>query len=664
MRTTPSTSLRSSTLATLLLAIAMVPGCAPDSGLGEGEDVGEQEDALSAAEKCAVVKLANSSDLDTLDNDVKLSSKAAKNIVAARIGADEMLGTVDDEWFATYGELDAVSQVGPATLKKLKNYAAEHGVVCGDVSVQVLAFNDYHGAMEPPTGSGGRIVVSTDPAVPPVNAGGAEFLATHIDTVRATNPNTVVVAAGDVIGATPLLSAAFHDEPTIESVNLMGLDIAAVGNHEFDEGIEELWRMQVGGCHPDDGCQDGDPFEGADFAYLAANVDLNATGETIFPAYAVKQFGNARVGFIGVTLEGTPSVVTAAGTEGLTFRDEAETVNALVPFLQSRGVETIVLLIHEGGAATGLYNACEGISGPIFNIVSNLDPAIDVVVSGHTNAAHICNIDGRLVTSAAHNGRLLTDISLVVDELTGEVVAMQAENLIVTRTVTADAAQTALIGKYKALIAPIANALVGAISGDLVRLATPAGENAMGDVIADAQLEATLSLGAEIAFMNPGGVRADLVASQISGGEAVGQITYGELFSVQPFANNLVTLTVTGAEIDAMLEQQWLTNGTDRSTKPMILLPSAGFQYNWSLTRPSGDRVDAATITLNGVAINPAGNYRITVNSFLADGGDGFTVLKQGTNRVSGAIDLDALEDYFAAHVPVLVPTLNRISKF
>ena len=367
---------RSYTLATLFLSISLVPACAPDSSLGEGEDVGEQTDALSGAQKCAVLKLANSADLDTLDNDVKLSLKAAKNIVAARVGADEILGTVDDEWFATYGELDAVSQVGPSTLKKLKSYAAEHGVDCGDVPVQVLAFNDYHGAMEPPTGSGGRIVVSSDPAVAPVNAGGAEFLATHIDTVRATNPNTVVVAAGDVIGASPLLSAAFHDEPTIESVNLMGLDIAAVGNHEFDEGIDELLRMQTGGCHPDDGCQDGDPFEGADFTYLAANVDHQATGETILPAYAVKQFGNARVGFIGVTLEGTPKVVTAAGTAGLTFHDEAETVNALVPILRSRGVETIVLLIHEGGAATGLYNACDGISGPIFEIVSNLDPAI------------------------------------------------------------------------------------------------------------------------------------------------------------------------------------------------------------------------------------------------------------------------------------------------
>ncbi len=663
MRTASKSLLHTSILAALFASTGLLAGCAPDAGSIVDEDAEEQMDPLSSAERCAVLKLANSADLATLDGDVALSSKAAKNIVAARVGDDLTLGTTDDGWFATYAELDAVSQVGPATLKKLAKYADDHDIVCGEVPVQVLAFNDYHGAMEPPTGSGGRIVVSKDPAVAPVNAGGAEFLATHIATARATNPNTVVVAAGDIIGATPLLSAAFHDEPTIESVNLMGLDIAAVGNHEFDEGVDELWRMQSGGCHPADGCQDGDGFAGADFTYLAANVDLQGTDETIFPSYAVKQFGNARVGFIGVTLEGTPSVVTAAGTAGLTFHDEAETVNALVPVLQARGVETIVLLIHEGGAATGLYNECAGISGPIFDIVANLDPAIDVVVSGHTNAAHICNIDGRLVTSAAHNGRLLTDISLVVDELTGDVVTMEANNTIVTRTVTADAAQTSLIGKYKALIAPIANALVGSITADLNRVATAAGETAMGDVIADAQLEATVALGAQIAFMNPGGVRADLVAAQISGGEAVGQITFGELFSVQPFANNLVTLTVTGAEIEAMLEQQFLTGGVDRSTKPMILQPSAGFRYTWDLARPAGDRVDPASITLDGVALDLAASYRITVNSFLADGGDGFTVLRQGTNRVSGAIDLDALQAYFAAHTPVAAPALTRITK-
>lgn len=642
-------------------AIALLGGCAPGAAVDVDESADDSESALTSDQKCAVLKVANSADLATLDDAAKLDARAAAGIIAVRLGPDGLAGTYDDGWFATTGELDDVPYVGASAMNKLKNYAKANDIACGEVPVQVLAFNDYHGALEPPSGSGGRIVVSKDPSVAPVDAGGAEFLATHVKALEAENPNTVVVAAGDVIGATPLLSSAFHDEPTIESVNLIGLDVAAVGNHEFDEGIEELWRMQDGGCHPKDGCADGDDFDGAHFQYLAANVVHEATDETVFPSYFVKSFGNARVGFIGVTLEGTPSVVTAAGTKDLSFDDEADTVNALVPELKSRGVSTIVLLIHEGGAATGLYNACEGISGPIFEIVSRLDPEIDVVVSGHTNAAHLCNIDGRLVTSAAHNGRLVTDIDLVVDEMTGDVVTMKADNVIVTRTVAKDAAQTQLIAKYKALVAPIANRIVGAIGGDMTRVANAAGELVMGLVIADAQLAAGQADGAQIAFMNPGGVRADLVAAQISGGEAAGQVTYGELFSVQPFANNLVVLTLTGAQIERVLEQQWLTNGTDRSTKPMILQPSAGFSYRWNPAGPAGDKVDPSTITLNGQPLVPTATYRVTVNSFLADGGDGFTVMKEGTNRVSGAIDLDALEAYLAAHSPLAAPTMGRI---
>ncbi len=649
-------------LPSFLLSLA---ACAPGSSISTGEDADEEEYALTSAQTCAVLKVAHTADLATLDVDAKLDSRAAAGIFAHRVGPDGVAGTIDDGWFANLGELDAIKHVGSSAINKLKKYAKDQNISCGVVDVQVLAINDYHGAMEAPSGSGGRVVVSKDPAVAPVNAGGAEFLATHLKALEATNPNSVIVAAGDVIGATPLLSSAFHDEPTIESVNAMGLDVAAVGNHEFDEGIEELWRMQDGGCHPVDGCQDGDGFDGAAFPYLAANVVHDDMHDTVFPSYYVKQFGNARIGFIGVTLEGTPTVVTAAGTANLSFYDEADTVNALVPELTARGVNTIVLLIHEGGAATGLYNECEGISGPIFEIVERLDPAIDVVVSGHTNAAHLCNIDGRLVTSAAHNGRLVTDIDILIDEKTNEVVSMGANNVIVTRDVAKDAAQSALIAKYKTLVAPIANRLVGSAAGDLTRVAGPSGETTMGNLIADAQLASTSAAdagGAQIAFQNIGGIRADILAATISGGELVGQITYGEAFSVQPFANNLMTVTLTGAQIEELLEQQWFTGGVDRSSKPMILQPSAGFQYSFDPTRPAGNRVDLANIKLNGVSLVATNTYRVTINSFLADGGDGFVVLKSGTNRQSGALDLDALEAYLVAHAPVAVPALGRIT--
>ncbi len=652
---------------TLLL---LLPACAPeesdpldgeddtfvsdgktDSGIPEGSD-----------EACAVLKLASLADLETIDEDAAVHRWAAENIVAYRRGPDGQAGTEDDEWFNSLVELDSVRWVGKQTFDRLLAYATEEQQwACGEVPVQLLAFNDFHGNLQPPAGSGGRIVTGPDPNVNRVDAGGAEYMATHIAALAAQQPNTLVVSAGDIIGATPLLSALFHDEPTIESMNAMGLDIAGVGNHEFDEGPEELLRMQYGGCHPVDGCQDGDDFAGADFGYLAANVVDESTGDTLFPQFTIRRFGHASVAFIGMTLEGTPLVTVPSGVDGLRFLDEADTVNRLVPVLEARGVNAIVLLIHEGGAATGLYNECVGISGPIFDIVSRLDPEVDVVVSGHTNAAHICDLDGTLVTSAASAGRLITDIDLVIDERTGQVVSQSGRNVIVTRDVAKEAAQTALIAKYQAVAAPLANRVVASISADLTKTGNAAGESAMGDTIADSQLEATRGQGAVAAFMNPGGVRADLLYAMSSGGEAAGQVTYGELFTVQPFGNTLVTMTVTGAQIELMLEQQWsVINGTEKAN---LLQVSRGFSYTWSSAGPLGDRIDPATIRIDGVVVDPAASYRITVNVFLADGGDGFAVLKEGTDRVGGGLDLDALEAYLAARSPYAPPALDRVTR-
>lgn len=652
----------------LLAAAALVPACAggDDDDPLDGEDddflVDGKDDAYGIAdgtsEACAILKLATLGDLDLLDHGVRLNRLAAQHIVAHRQGPDGVIDTDDDGWFRDLRQLDAVKHVGRQAFTRLRDHAARHPeFACGTVPLQLLAFNDFHGNLRPPTGSSGRIVT----AAGPVDAGGAEFMATHIKALRATNPNTLVVAAGDIIGATPLVSALFHDEPTIESMNLMGLDIAGVGNHEFDEGIDELWRMQYGGCHPVDGCQDGDGFAGAAFAYLAANVTDEATGATVLPPFTIRRFGRARVAFIGMTLEGTPLVTTQEGTRGLRFADEADTVNALVPLLRARGVETIVVLLHEGGAATGLYNECAGISGPVFEIVQRFHPAVDVVVTGHTNAAHTCELDGRLVTSAAHAGRLVTDIDLELDELTGEPRTMTANNVIVTRTVERDAAQTALIERYEALAAPLANRVAGRVAGDLTRALTPAGESTMGLVIADAQLAGARADGAVAAFMNPGGVRADLLAATIAGGEQPGEATYGELFAVQPFGNTMMTLTVTGAQLELMLEQQWsLVGGAERAN---ILQPSAGFTYTWDASRAIGDRVAPSSIRIGGAPVVPTATYRIAVNAFLAGGGDGFAVLVEGTDRVAGPLDIDALEAYLAAHSPLTPPATGRITR-
>jgi len=659
---------------------AWVMACAADAGDGSGPGPGEtdydgeNEPFLTGKadvagikdgsdEACAVLRLASEASLEVLDDDVGLYSKAAQGIVAFRAAADGKLGSTDDAWFKDLAALDAIKWVGPKAFKRLLAYTNTHSEwACGTVPVQLLAFNDFHGNLKPPSGSSGKITTGPNPATDFVEAGGVEFLATHVKTLKATNPNTLVVSAGDVIGATPLLSALFHDEPAIESMNLLGLDVASVGNHEFDEGVPELLRMQNGGCHPVDGCQDGDDFAGASFDYLAANVFDKATKKTILPSTAVRSFRGAHIGFIGLTLEGTPLVTSPDGVSGLEFKDEAETINALVPELQKRGVQTIVVLIHEGGAATGLYNECVGVSGPIFEIVKQLDPAVDVVVSGHTNAAHVCEIGGKLVTSAAHAGRLVTDIDLEIDEKTGHVTKMKGQNVIANRTVAKDADQTALITKYEALAAPLANKVVASITADILKLQNAAGEGALGDVIADAQLEATKASGQAVAaFMNPGGIRADLVFAQSSGGEAAGQVTYGEAFTVQPFGNTLVTVTVTGAQLDTMLEQQWqLVGGVEKAN---VLQVSDGFTYTWDSTKPIGSRVDPATIKIDGVVVDPAKSYRITVNAFLAAGGDGFGVLKSSTDATPGGLDLDAFMAYLEAHAPTPPGPMNRITK-
>lgn len=550
--------------------------------------------------------------------------------------------------------LAAVLAVVPASAKP-----------AGAVNVQILALNDFHGNLLPPTGSSGRVQISPPGVLPVVNvdAGGVEYLATHISTLRATNPNTVVVSAGDMVGASPLLSALFHDEPTIEAFNLIGLDFNAVGNHEFDEGWREIARLQKGGCHPVDGCQDGDGFAGANFQFLAANVVQQSNGKTIFPAYKVRSFGGTKVAFIGMTLEGTPLIVTPSGIADLDFLDEATTVNALVPELKAKGIKTIVVLIHEGGTPTAFsYNGCPGISGPIVDIVNNLDDEVDLVISGHTHQPYNCVIDGRPVTSAFSFGRLVTDIDMTIDSSTGQPTSIVVDNKIVTRDVPKATLLTELIDKYNAIAAPLANRVIGSITTNITRTNNEAGESALGDVIADGQLAATSDPalgGAVIAFMNPGGIRADLTYAGSPAGEGDGNVTYGEMFTVQPFGNSMVTMTLTGAQIERLLEEQFAgcTLATAR-----ILQVSEGFTYTWSASGPVCDKVDPATIMLNGVVIDPAANYRVTVNSFLADGGDSFPILIQGTDRLGGAVDTDAFEAYFLANSPVVPGPQNRIT--
>jgi 5'-nucleotidase len=529
------------------------------------------------------------------------------------------------------------------------------------VHVQLLAINDFHGNLEPPTGSGGNVPTPDGTVL----AGGVVYLATHLRALEAENPHkTLIVGAGDLIGASPLISAAFHDEPTIEAMNALGLDVSAVGNHEFDEGYTELLRMQNGGCHPVDGCLDGDPFAGATWPYLSANVTIDATGKTLFPAYVIRKFQGVKVALIGMTLEDTPTIVTPAGVAGLTFHDEVETANAIVQNLRAKkGIHTFVILLHQGGqqnVTPAFVNNCDNLTGPIVDIANNLDDDVDVIASAHTHQAYNCTIDGKLVTQAASFGRLITQIKLSIDRKTDEVVTKTANNVIVTRDVTPDPIESALLAKYQTLIGPVAARPVGQITTDLTRATNPAGESTLGDVIADAQLASASQPdngGAVVALMNPGGIRADLTYAQ-SGSEGDGVVTYGEAFTVQPFTNYVDTMTLTGAQLDAVLEQQF-DNPSPGAIR--ILSPSSSLTYSWSASAPTGSKV--SDIKINGVPVDPAASYRVAENSFLASGGDNFTVFAQGTDLVTGEVDLDALNAYLAAHSPVAPPALDRITQ-
>ena len=521
------------------------------------------------------------------------------------------------------------------------------------VSLRILAINDFHGNLKPPT-SGIRIADPADPTKSTmVPAGGAAQMASLVKLLADGQPNTIFVAAGDLIGASPLLSAMFHDEPTIESMSQMGLALSAVGNHEFDEGKDELLRMQNGGCHPKDGCQGPQPFTGAKFHYLSASTFLAGTDKTVFPSYEIRSFEDIPVAFIGLTLKGTAGIISPDSAAGLEFRNEAESINALIPELKAKGVEAIVVLIHEGGWPSGGMNECPGLSGPIVDIVKELDSAVDIVISGHTHQAYVCTIDKRLVTSADKFGTLVTAIDVKLDRTSRDVISATATNVVVDASLPKDAAQTALIGGYEKLVAPFASKPAGVLTSTLSRLPNAAGESALGDVVADAQLAATSEAakgGAVIAMTNPGGIRTDLARRDD------GAVTYADVFASQPFRNRLLTVTLTGADIKAALEQQWLD-----PARPRILQISRGFAYAFDPKQAPGARVDAASLKLNGAAIDPAASYRVTINNYLALGGDGFSAFKSGRDPIVGPYDDEALFAYLKANSPLAPPPRDRI---
>ncbi len=532
------------------------------------------------------------------------------------------------------------------------------------VAVQLLAFNDFHGHLEADAGNDGSITFEGKA----VATNGASYLATHLKDLRKGHEHSLTVAAGDLIGGSTFTSGVFHDEPAVETLDQMGLDVSGVGNHEFDEGVTELLRMQNGGCHPVDGCFQKDaagndiPYPGADFRYLAANV-VDKTGGTVLPATWVKKVGTEKVGFIGMTLEGTDTLVSPSGIVGYDFLDEVEAGNKAAKKLQKRGVKAIVVLLHEGGLQTkGTYSGCVGITGPIVEIAQRMSSKVDALITGHTHEPYTCKIrdpkgNFRSVTSAASFGRIVTEVNLKISTRTHDVVrpSVKAVNHLVTRDVPQDPATRAIVEKWVAKAAGPGNRVVGTIREDIRRSPSRGAESSLPNLIADAQKAST---GAMVAFMNPGGVRADLLRNNQTGGEAPGEITYREAYNVQPFSNIMQSFDMTGAQIDQLLEQQWMVGRAGGEVLRFGI--SEGFTYSWSRSAPYGQKVDPASITINGVTVDPNANYRVAANNFIADGGDGFTAFKNGAARTGGKVDLDALIDYFAANPNVGAPPAAR----
>ena len=548
-----------------------------------------------------------------------------------------------------------VAVAAPATA------APGHNAAPATTTVRLIGLNDFHGNLEPPAGSSGRVVQSDGTTV---DAGGAAFLATHVRQLRAEQRNSLVLTGGDNIGASPLASALFHDEPTIEFLNSIGTTASAVGNHELDEGYQELLRIQFGGCHPVDGCQFHNPYPGADFQYLASNITFTTSGLPATLPFTIKSVGGVKIGIIGATLKDLPTIVSPDGIKGLSFGDEAAAINRSSTLLQRLGVKAQVVVIHQGDSTVGANgpNDCNlAANGALSAINAGVSANVDAIISGHTHTQYNCQLPDpkgqlRTVIQSLSFGRLLSVLDLKINTRSGEVQRglSTARNEIVTRTVTPDPAVQAIVTEAVAKAAPIGNQQVGTIAADIVRAAAPSGESPLGNLIADSQLAATTSAGAQIALMNPGGVRADLTFASSPAGEGNGVVTYGEAFTVQPFSNILQTLTYTGAQIDAVLEQQWLPGLT------RILQPSSTLHYTETLANPIGDRV--SNITIGGVPLDPAASYRVTVNNFLAAGGDSFSTLTVGTDVTGGPIDIDAFTAYLTANSPVSPPATDRIT--
>ena len=523
------------------------------------------------------------------------------------------------------------------------------------VELNLVSFNDFHGHLD---ATKFEYTHFADNVARAEQAGGIDNIAAALQAWRKEDKDLLFIAAGDLVGASPAMSSLWADEPSIEALSMAGLFASSVGNHEFDQGRAELLRQQHGGCasvRPDRACKLSPQFSGAGFTYLAANVLDSQTRQPLLPAYKIADVKGIKVGLIGAVLKDTASMVLQSGIAGLAFVDEADAVNKVIPEMRAKGAQVFVLMIHEGGGTKEPFDKpeCSELKGPIIDIARRLDPAIRLIVSGHTHKGFQCVVEGRTVTQAAMGGHVLSRIKMLVDPVNADVRKIEVHNVVVKpgmyppdQKVAAYLAD-ARARSTDALTRPLAKVGVRSIG----RKPSPAGESALGDLIADSVLAATRGEGVQIAFMNAGGMRQDLDV----GADLVA--TMGQAQIVLPFGNTLVAMDLTGAQIRELLDQQWVRPG---AADPSVLQISNGFSYRWNPAAPRGQRVIPGSLMLHGVPLDEGKTYRVAGNNFLAEGGDNFPAFKQAKNkRDTNVRDLDAFSTYLVDSAAAGKPVSN-----
>jgi 5'-nucleotidase len=511
----------------------------------------------------------------------------------------------------------------------------------------LLSINDFHGNIQAarPTPLMPRLPDATTGEVKAQPAGGVAHLATALADLKARNPNALIVAGGDLIGASPLISNLLRDEPTLAAMSQLGIAASALGNHELDAGLPELMRQTRGECAASGCLWPG--YQGPGFPYLGANVLDAKTGKPLLPTHVIKQAGGLKVAIAGVATLQTPQVIVAKAIQGIRFVDEADTLNALVPQLKAEGAQVLVAVMHEGGvqgqgaSANDPSYACPTLTGRVHDIAKRLDPAYAVIIGGHTHQAYTCKINGRLVVQAGSYGGWITESRLKLDA-SGRVLDAQAINHPVLQSVYApNAALAELVARAAALTEAARTKPVATLPRGAVRNAKePNGDAALGNLIADSQLAYARKQGtaADIAFMNPGGIRADLVV------EAGRPTTMSDLLAIQPFGNELVALTLTGQQLWEVLQRQ-LPKGR---AAPRMLQPSWTLQYRW---RTGVDGMpQLGDVLIDGKPLERTRDYRIVVNNFLSEGGDAQAGFRHGRDRAVLGTDIDALVNLLGAN--------------